>query len=94
MELVHEIVATPGARRPAAGWISPPEHYSPINEVTSVEIQPNRDLLFSVPLNHVGPAWRLQIAFQSGRHRQGTADFTWAGIPAKERSAWRSDSRN
>jgi len=88
VEIVHEIIEDPGAK-PTSGWISPPEHYSPVNEATTVEIQPHADLLFSVPLNHVGPAWRLRITYQSGRHREGTADFTWAGVPTKERSAWK-----
>ena len=87
VEIVQEIVGT-GAK-PASGWISPPAHYSPVNESTIEEIQPNSDLLFSVPLNHVGPTWSLRITFQSGRQRQGTVDFTWAKVPVKERSAWK-----
>ncbi|MGA2879501.1 MAG: hypothetical protein ABSG13_11160 [Bryobacteraceae bacterium] len=93
VEVVHEIVQASGSAKPAPGWISPPAHYSPINEATTVEIQPNSDLLFSVPLNHVGPSWRLRITFQrSGRQPQGTLDFTWADIPIKERAAWKKAS--
>jgi hypothetical protein len=88
VEIVHEIVEDPGAK-PASGWISPPEHYSPVNEATTLEIQPNSDQLFSVPINHVGPSWRLRITYQSGRRREGTVDFTWAGVPVKERNAWK-----
>jgi hypothetical protein len=87
VEVVHEIVSD---GKPAPGWISPPAHYSPISEATLVEIKPNSDLLFSVPLNHVGPSWRLSITFErAGRQPEGTVDFTWAGVPTKERSAWK-----
>ena len=92
MELVHEIVEA-GNAKPALGWISPPTRYSPVNEATTVEILAGKDLLFSVPLNHVGPSWRLRLNFQSGPQRQGSVAFTWADVPVKERSAWKSDSR-
>jgi hypothetical protein len=99
VEVVHEIIETPGASKPARGWISPPAHYSPIDEPTTVEIQPHTDLLFSVPLNHLGPSWFLRLTFErllskvrSGRPTEGTVDFTWAGIPVKERGAWKTDS--
>ncbi len=92
VEVVHEIVEASHAK-PEPGWISPPEHYSPVNEATTVEVQPNRDLLFSVPVNHVGPWWRLRITFElsSGSKRQPerAVDFTWADVPPKERSAWK-----
>ncbi|HTC36698.1 MAG TPA: hypothetical protein VK724_25175 [Bryobacteraceae bacterium] len=90
VELVHEIILEPSSAKPEPGWISPPEHYSPVNEATTVDVQPAGDLLFSVPLNHVGPRWRLRIAFiRSRRQPQGTVDFTWADVPPKERSAWK-----
>ena len=90
VEVVHEIVRAPAPLKPATGRISPPAHYSPINEATTVEIQPHSDLLFSVPLNHVGPSWRVRITFQrDGQDKQGTVDFTWAGVPIKERGAWK-----
>ena len=97
LEVVHEIIETPGASKPASGWISPPAHYSPIDEPTTVEIQPHTDLLFSVPLNHVGPSWFLRLTFERAKVRaerptEGTVDFTWAGIPVKERGAWKTDS--
>ncbi len=87
-EIVHEIVEDTGAK-PSSDWISPPEHYSPVGEATTLEIQPKSDVLFSVPLNHVGPSWRLRITYQSARHREGTVDFTWAGVPVKERNSWK-----
>ncbi|MGB6945014.1 MAG: hypothetical protein WBE37_21630 [Bryobacteraceae bacterium] len=95
VEVVHEIVED-GSPPPASGWISPPGHYSPASESTTADIQPNTDLLFSVPLNHVGPSWRLRIGYEiaapkasPGRQQEGTVDFTWAGVPAKERGAWK-----
>jgi hypothetical protein len=88
VEIVHEIVEDPGAK-PSADWISPPQRYSPVNEATTLEIQANSNQLFSVPINHVGPSWRLRITYQSGRRREGTVDFTWADVPVKERSAWK-----
>jgi hypothetical protein len=99
LELVHEIVGTPAAAKPAPGWISPPEHYSPIGVTTTIDIQPNTDLLFSVPLNHVGPSWGLQLTFRillpkarSERQPEGILDFAWTDIPIKHRGAWKSDS--
>jgi len=89
VEIVHEIVEAP-AVKPHPGWISPPEHYSPVNEATTLDVQPASDLLFSVPLNHVGPSWRMRITFlPSGHEPQGTLDFTWADVPPKARSAWK-----
>ena len=110
LELVHEIVQASSLRgyaglgnasgpgKPASGWVSPPEHYSPVDVAATVDIQPNTDLLFSVPLNHVGPSWGLQLTFQFVLHKvrghqpQAIVDFTWADVPIKERSAWKSDS--
>jgi hypothetical protein len=96
VEVVHEIVLTSGTEKQASGWISPPEHYSPINEATTLRIQPKADLLFSAPLNHVGPSWLLRLTYQfvgrkarAAGQAEGTADFTWADVPAKEREAWK-----
>jgi hypothetical protein len=93
VELVHEIVRDSGASKVESGWITPPSRYAPVNSTTTVEIQPKSDLLFSVPLNHVGPSWRLQITFdivrRQARQEEGTVDFTWAGVPVKERDAWK-----
>jgi hypothetical protein len=96
VEVVHEIVEDSGSGKPASGWIAPPSRYSPVNQSTTIEIQPKTDLLFSVPLNHVGPSWRLQISFdvvrRQARPEESTVDFTWAGVPAKERDAWKIDA--
>ncbi len=96
VEVVHEIVEDAGSPQSASSWISPPGHYSPVSESTTADIQPHTDLVFSVPLNHVGPSWRLRIAYEiaagkasKGHEQEGTVDFTWAGVPAKERGAWK-----
>jgi hypothetical protein len=89
VEVVHEIINTSRIRR-APGWISPPERYSPVDVATTIEIQPHSDLLFSVPLNHVGPSWLLRLTFQSGKRAEGVVDFTWADVPPNERHAWRN----
>jgi hypothetical protein len=95
-EVLHEIVQDSRPAKPASVWISPPSRYSPVNPSKTIEIQPKTDLLFSVPLNHVGPSWRLQITFDfvrpQTRREESTADFTWAGVPAKERDAWKIDA--
>jgi hypothetical protein len=92
LEVIHEIVPASGSAKPDSGWVSPPDRYSPVNESTTVEIQPNTDLLFSVPINHVGPTWLLRITFESvraGRPQEGMVDFIWAQVPVKERGAWK-----
>jgi hypothetical protein len=92
VDLLHEIVEASSVPGHASGWILPPSRYSPADVVTTVDIQPDTDLLFSVPLNHVGPWWKLRIAFRSERQPEGQVDFTWAGVPKNERRAWKSDS--
>ncbi len=92
VDLLHEIVEASSVPAHASGWILPPSRYSPADVVTTVDIQPKADLLFSVPLNHVGPWWKLRIAFRSEKQPGGLVDFTWADVPIKERSAWKSDS--
>jgi len=90
VELVHEVVLEPTRAKRDPGWISPPDRYSPINESAEMEVQPHTDLLFSVPLNHVGPSWHMRITLiPSGPRLQDTLDFAWANIPPKERSAWK-----
>jgi hypothetical protein len=90
VELVHEIIRNSSGSYRASDWISPPERYSPVSEATTINVQPNSDLLFSVPLNHVGPAWRLRVTYQLPRKSEGVADFSWADVPQQERSAWRN----
>ena len=53
-----------GPPNSSTGWISAPEHYSPIDVATTIRIEPGKDLPFSVPLNHVGPSWYFRLTFQ------------------------------
>ena len=105
VELMHEIIparirgASSGSTEPESVWISPPDRYLLSDAATTVDIQPGADLLFSVPINHVGPSWFLRLTFQfvqskirSGRQPESHADFTWADVPKNERPAWRKDS--
>jgi hypothetical protein len=92
VDLLHEIVEASSTPAHASGWVLPPSRYSPADVVTTVDIQPNADLLFSVPLNHVGPWWKLRIAFRSEKQPDGLVDFTWADVPKNERHAWKIDA--
>jgi hypothetical protein len=107
VEVMHEIVEASkaagyasGSVRVPSGWISPPDHYLPIDVFSTANIEPGTDLPFSIPLNHVGPSWYLRTTFQfvlprvrAGRQPSGLVDFTWADIPATEQRAWKSDAR-
>jgi hypothetical protein len=107
VEVMHEVVKaadlqgfSSGPPNSSAGWISPPEHYLPIDVATTMRIEPGMDLRFSVPLNHVGPSWYFRLTFQfvlpsvrSGRQPQGVVDFEWADVPTSERKAWKGDVR-
>jgi hypothetical protein len=60
-----------------------------------VTLAPRQCLLFSVPLNHVGPTYFLRIRFEfdlppivSGRQPYAYVDFTWSDVPAKVRKLW------
>jgi hypothetical protein len=70
----------------------PPEGYSPPDFISTTIIPPRRDLLFSVPLNHVGPTWYLQIRFYFALPGDGygtgpysVVSFDWQDIPEKFR---------
>jgi hypothetical protein len=56
-------------------------------------IAPGRDLVFSVPANHVSPNWFMQVPFQFSLSpvKQGAqpiclVEFIWDGIPASVRA--------
>jgi hypothetical protein len=58
-------------------------------------IPPGQSLLFSVPLNHVGPTCFLRIRFEfdlppvkSGRQPYSFVDFTWSDVPSEVRQLW------
>ncbi len=71
-----------------------PRGYATGSDVTSLlTINPGKGVLFSVPVNHVGPAWFLQVSFQFDlpptEHGAAQpvcyAGFTWDDIPEKFR---------
>jgi hypothetical protein len=71
-----------------------PRGYATASDVTSLlTINPGKEVLFSVPVNHVGPAWFLQVSFQfdlpPAEHGAAQpvcyAGFTWDDIPKKSR---------
>jgi hypothetical protein len=58
-------------------------------------IAPRESVLFSVPLNHVGPTWFLRIQFEFdlppvkfGRQPYAYVDFTWSDVPPTVRQLW------
>jgi len=71
-----------------------PRGYASGSDVTSLlTINPGKGVLFSVPVNHVGPGWFLQVSFQfdlpptehGAAQPVSYAGFTWDDIPAKLR---------
>jgi hypothetical protein len=71
-----------------------PRGYATGSDVASLlTINPGKEVLFSVPVNHVGPGWFLQISFQfdlppvKGGASQPVcyAAFAWDDIPEKSR---------
>jgi hypothetical protein len=57
-------------------------------------IGPGKDLIFSVPANHLAPSWDIQIPFQFSLPavKQGVqplcyAIFTWEDLPESYRTA-------
>jgi hypothetical protein len=58
-------------------------------------IGPGRSLLFSVPLDHVGPDRYFRIRFEfglppvsAGRQPYSFVDFTWSDVPREVRKFW------
>jgi hypothetical protein len=71
-----------------------PKGYATGSDVASVlTINPGKGVLFSVPVNHVGPGWYLQVSFQfdlpptenGAAQPVCYAGFTWDDIPEKFR---------
>lgn len=71
-----------------------PRGYATGSDVTSLlTINPGKAVLFSVPVNHVAPAWFLQVSFQfdlpPAEHGAAQpvcyAAFAWDDIPEKSR---------
>lgn len=70
----------------------PPKGYFAPDVISTTIIPPRKDLLFSVPLNHVGPAWYLQVRFYFALPGEGygtgpysVVSFDWQDIPEKFR---------
>ncbi len=67
----------------------PPKGYSPQEIVNTETIDPQHDLLFSVPINHVGHSWYFQVQFflgsEYGYGPRSLLDFAWVDIPEKFR---------
>jgi hypothetical protein len=92
----------PGQQRPAEQaetvWQEGPlpKGYSQQEVTSSTLIAPGRDLLFSVPFNHVNPSWYLQVNFHFQQIRARTeqaplilVDFGWPDIPKEYRGETR-----
>jgi hypothetical protein len=66
-----------------------PKGYSAPEILNTENIEPGHDLLFSVPINHVGPSWYLQVEFflgsEYGYGPRSLLDFAWGDIPEKFR---------
>ena len=70
----------------------PPNGYSQSDLLTTSTIEPGKNLLFSVPINHVGRTWELQIKFylelpggSYGYGPRSLLSFGWSDIPKKFR---------
>ena len=64
----------------------------PQKTIQPQQIKPGSDLLFSVPINHLGPTWHLEVTFgldvpgsgyTIGPHN--TVSFFWKDLPEKYR---------
>ena len=87
--LPDSIIAVRG-RLPKSGSVgrSMPSGYAS-DTGTPLTIEPGKSLVFSVPSNHVSPAWSMQVPFQFSVApvKQGVqpvclAEFTWGDIPS------------
>jgi hypothetical protein len=73
-----------------------PEGYSAGDVVTTTTVAPGASLLLSLPANHVGPSWKLQIQFylappgtNYGDGPYSVLSFGWHDVPDKLRAALR-----
>lgn len=72
-----------------------PEGYSLPDAFSSTRIPPGESILFSVPANHVGPSWSMQIRFylspskeEYGSGPYSVVTFDWVDVPEQFRTAW------
>jgi hypothetical protein len=70
----------------------PPSGYSRPDTFSTTTITPGENLLFSVPLNHVGPSWGMEIRFYLdvvgdgfGSGPESIVSFYWDQIPEEAR---------
>jgi hypothetical protein len=70
----------------------PPEGYSLPHVFSTTTISPGENLLFNLPLNHVGPSWYLQVRFYFELPGEGygtgpysVVSFDWQDIPEEFR---------
>lgn len=102
--IVEDVVTGFQIRRiPKSGFFDygpMPAGYTSASDVAGTEkIGPGKELMFSVPINHVAPAWFLQVGFQfdlpsvehGGAQPVCYAGFDWDDIP--EKSHWVPTSR-
>jgi len=71
---------------------APPRGYALPDAFSTTTISPGESLSFSVPLNHVGPSWGLQIRFyldlagdSYGSGPYSVVSFDWQDMPEKFR---------
>jgi hypothetical protein len=96
--IIEDLVTAFQIRRiPKSGFVDygpMPMGYTSASDVAGTEkIDPGKEFLFSVPTNHVAPAWYLQVPFQFDLPptKHGAAQpicyaaFTWDDIPEKLR---------
>jgi hypothetical protein len=95
--IVEDIIAPEVRRIPKSGPVDygpmPKGYASAVDVVGSETVNPGKDLLFTVPVNHVAPGWFLEVPFQfdlppaKGGAAQPVcyAAFTWEDIPEKSR---------
>lgn len=96
--IVEDVVTSYQIRRiPKSGPIDygpMPKGYTSALDVAGTDrVDPGKEIVFSVPLNHVSPAWYLQVPFQFDLPltEHGAAQpvcyaaFEWDNIPEKSR---------
>jgi hypothetical protein len=91
--IVHFDIPGKTQARPAAPpEQAPPEGYALPHVFSTTAISPGENLLFNLPLNHVGPSWALQIRFYLALPGEGygtgpysVVSFDWQDVPEKFR---------
>ena len=94
MTLLQDVVIAKGGRIPKSGRVRekmPSGYASDTGSILSID--PGKDLIFSVPRNHVSPSWYMQVPFQFSLSpvKEGVqpicyAEFTWEDLPETYRT--------